>query len=202
MRTQGDGLFIIPRTSINRRTSHDVNSKRADDQINQFGDRRLLAAGILDPTFGDDGLVSTDFGSTFEGAFAVALQKDGKAVAVGHSTGTYGAAVFAVARYNVDATLDTGFGVGGRGTTNFSTDNFDVWSNIANSVAIQADGKIVVAGESEDECPRFALARYNSDGSLDNTFGTDGKVTTDFGGSESASGVVVQPDGRVDSLRA
>ena len=84
--------------------------------------------------------------------------------------------------------LDTSFGTDGKVTTDFGA------SDRANAVAVQADGKIVVGGESNFN---FALARYNTDGSLDTSFSTDGKVTTDFGSSERGYAVAVQSDGKI-----
>ena len=62
------------------------------------------------------------------------------------------------------------------------------------AMALQPDGKLVVAGDSD---ANFALARYNSDGSLDAGFGTGGKVITSFGGTDQASAVILQPDGKI-----
>lgn len=92
-------------------------------------------------------------------------------------------------------TPDATFGTGGIVTTDFSN-SYDY----ATSVAIQSDGKIVVAGESSGTTTpiTFALARYNPNGSLDTTFGTNGRVTTAFPGTNcGASGVVIQPDGKI-----
>jgi uncharacterized delta-60 repeat protein len=108
------------------------------------------APGDLDPGFGSDGRVTTDFGGS-EGAQAVALQADGKIVAVGSGAGD-----FALARYNPDGSLDSGFGSGGRVTTDFG--GFDA----ASAVVIEAAGKIVAAGRGGSG--DLALARYNPDG--------------------------------------
>src|SRR5205823_4239851 len=105
-------------------------------------------------------------------------QWDGKIVVVGTSSGD-----FAIARYQPDGTLDPSFGDGGTAKTDFSDvyDSFDQ----ANAVVIQGNGKIVVAGSTHDEnccaTSNFALVRYNVDGTLDGSFGTDGKVITSVG---------------------
>lgn len=135
--------------------------------------------GTLDTSFGTDGKVTTDIGSDSDYASSVAIQNDGKIVVAGQA-GSEPNIDFALARYNNDGNLDTNFGTGGIVT--------DIGGrNPASSLALQSDGKIVVAGNS-------ALARYNNDGSLDTSFGTGGTVTTDTGGTTS---VVIQNDGKI-----
>lgn len=156
---------------------------------------QAAAAGELDPAFGVDGKVSTDFFGDADAALDVVIQPDGRIVAAG-SARTSGANVdFALARYNRDGSLDGSFGSGGKVTTDF-LDIFDQ----ANALALQPDGKIVAAGTTRDEMNRtdFALARYNSDGILDASFGSGGKVVTDFvGGAAAARAIAIQPDGRI-----
>ena len=142
------------------------------------------APGDLDPTFGVGGKVTTDFGGG-ELAFAVAVQPDGKIVTAGGSDCCVGA--FRLARHNPDGTLDIAFGNGGKVTTTFRG------SDSASALALQPDGKIVVAG-STGGIFAFALARYLPDGSLDATFGSGGKVTTNFG---LAFALAIQPDGKI-----
>jgi uncharacterized delta-60 repeat protein len=88
--------------------------------------------------------------------------------------------------------LDLGFGSNGKVLTDFGSSSIDQ----ALAVALQPDGKIVAAGGSGSD---FALARYNADGSLDSSFGSGGKVLTDFGSSsiDGARAVALQPDGRI-----
>ncbi|MDX3248117.1 calcium-binding protein [Streptomyces sp. ME18-1-4] len=158
-----------------------------------FALARYNTDGSLDTTFGTGGKVTTSFGASFNQAFGVVLQTDGKIVAAG-TTNAGAGDDFAVARYNTDGSLDTSFGTGGLVTTDFGTGSSDE----ASGVALQSDGKIVLAGSSDSGGTEdFALARYNTDGSLDTTFGTGGKVTTSFGGNEFADGVVVQTDGKI-----
>jgi competence ComEA-like helix-hairpin-helix protein len=211
------------------------------------------AAGdeALDPTFGSDGKVTTDFHGADDFGRDAAIQPDGKIVVAGSSfNGTDDD--FAVARYLPDGSLDETFGSGGRTTTNiedllnintatasqlealpgigpttaqqivnyrsqhgpfpqiesllqvpgigpitFERIKFfiTVGDNIAYAVALQPDGRIVLAGESSRN---FALARYNSDGTLDPSFGSAGIVTTDFGTlNDYGFAVALQPDGRI-----
>ena len=98
--------------------------------------------GDRDLTFGANGVVTTDFGVKFDSGSAVAVQADGKIVAAGTSYVGFGD--FAIARYNADGSLDTTFGAGGQVTLDLAGGSGDV----ARALAIQADGKIVVAGET------------------------------------------------------
>lgn len=153
-------------------------------------------AGSLDLTFDTDGKVSTPIGIDVDYGRSVALQSDGKIVVAGYSAITAGAYYkFTVARYNSNGSLDNTFDTDGKLSTAFGTMNDEAYS-----VAIQTDGKIVVAGASVNGAGNydFALARYNSDGSLDNTFDSDGKVTTAIGTTNDyAYSLVIQPDGKI-----
>jgi uncharacterized delta-60 repeat protein len=101
--------------------------------------------------------------------------------------------IFVVARYNADGTPDASFGIGGRVTTDFGFND-----SSAMGVAIQTDGRIVVAGDTQLPGPSLsygvALARYTTDGQLDPTFGTAGKVVRPL---YVDSNVVIQSDGRI-----
>ncbi len=105
-------------------------------------------------------------------------------------TGPYGYYDFALARYNTDDSLDPTFGSGGTIITAFGSSGNDQ----ANAVAIQANGKIVIASYSTGD---FAIARYNTNGTLDDTFGTEGKVKIDFGGDDEAAAVAIRSDGSI-----
>ncbi|MGV9455113.1 delta-60 repeat domain-containing protein [Streptomyces sp. NPDC003635] len=142
--------------------------------------------GTLDTGFGDGGRVRPGFGGGAD-AQAVAVQDDGKIVAAGGADGR-----FAVARLLSDGTPDPAFGDAGRVTTSFATGPAN-----GNDLALQPDGRIVVAGGAGSGGADFALARYHPDGSPDTGFGGDGRVTTAFAGDDLAFGVRVQPDGRV-----
>jgi uncharacterized delta-60 repeat protein len=152
-------------------------------------------AGTLDPTFGTGGRVTTFFGGdglNGDDGYSVKVQTDGKLVLAGITTNLDDTTDFGVVRYNNNGTLDSTFGTGGKVKTNFG--DFDG----ARAVAIQSDGKIVVAGYTlVNFSPDFALARYNSNGTLDATFGVGGKVITPFGGPAQALGVAVQSDGKI-----
>ena len=163
-----------------------------------------FADGLLDTTFGGDGLVTTDVSARTDEAYSVVVQSDGKIIVAGFSdTGVNDD--FAVARYNTDGSLDGTFGTGGIVKTDFNLGTGSVGDrhDRANSVVVQSDGKIVVAGYASDGSKRrFAVARYNTDGSPDGTFGTGGKVTTTFVEDVSVvhsggNSVVVQSDGKI-----
>lgn len=139
--------------------------------------------GTLDNSFGSKGRVITNFGAENTIAKALLIQPDGKLVAAGVS-----GYKFAAARYNPDGTLDQTFGAGGIITTSLGT------GSSANAVAIQPDGKLVLAGSN---LGRFALVRYNSDGSLDISFGAGGIVTNSFSSSDSANDLVIQADNKL-----
>src|SRR6266540_697856 len=142
-----------------------------------FALARYPPDGTLDPSFGSGGKVTTGISGFDDQAFALALQPDGKLVAAGEAS-----ADFALARYNPDGTLDPSFNGSGLVTTDFAG-AFDR----VEALAVQADGKLVAAGQAFSGASLdFALARYNPDGSLDASFGSGGKVTTDLAGGDDA----------------
>ncbi len=154
------------------------------------------ASGALDPAFGTGGIVTTAFQSGDDRAAAVAPQPDGKLIVAGTSLDADGIGSFAVARYDAAGGLDPTFGVGGKVTTRIGVESR------ANAVLLQADGKIVVAGasgdfQSDDIVTAFALARYEADGTLDQTFGTGGTVVTPVGSSSAANALLALPGGRL-----
>jgi len=158
-----------------------------------FALARYDTDGSLDTTFGTDGNVITAIDDD-EKAYSVALQSDGKIVVAGQRSNSGGNFDFALVRHNTDGSLDTNFGTGGKVTTEVGS-----YDDYAHSVALQPDGKIVVAGFSDNGSNfDFAIARYNMDGSLDTSFGTGGKVTTEVGSYDDyAYSVALQPDGKI-----
>lgn len=175
---------------------------------NDFLLARYNADGSLDTSFGTGGKVRTAIGAIDEAAFAVAIQSDGKIVAAGlvyyTDTSQFYRSDFALVRYNTNGTLDTSFGTGGNVTTGIGrvTGAQQSGDDYAYGVAIQSDGKIVVVGYTFDPDSRFALARYNPNGTLDSSFGTGGKVITPVTDgvppiSSAASAVTIQTDGRI-----
>lgn len=203
---------------------------------------RFNTDGALDSTFGGgDGIVTTDFSGN-DTAFAALIQADGKIV-----VGGQGAGKFALARYDSGGTLDPGFGTGGKATlatgvdagtiqgialqfgkivaggnvntnnnnsdfavarfntdgtpdTTFGTSGYtktDFAGDAPRALAIQADGKILLAGSVSVYHSSFAVARYAADGVIDSTFGVAGKAEADWGGKAVGEALVVQSDGKI-----
>jgi len=154
---------------------------------------RYNANGSLDGTFGNGGKVATAIGSNQDYGEDGTVQPDGKILVAGFSDNgsNYD---FALVRYNADGSLDSSFGNGGRVTTAIGTGH-----DYGRSVAVQTDGKILVTGESWNGSNYdIALVRYNTNGGLDSSFGSGGKVTTAIGTStDDGWSVAVQPDGKI-----
>ncbi len=155
---------------------------------------RYNANGSLDASFGNSGITMTPIGGGDDTARALTLQKDGKIVVAGYS---YNGANndFALTRYTTNGLLDTSFGTSGKTTTAISTGE-----DQANAVAIQSDGKILLAGYgSLGSSVDFALTRYTTNGVLDTSFGSFGRVISDFGAGTfgEAFAMTIQPDRKI-----
>ena len=145
--------------------------------VNAFAVARYNPDGSLDTTFGNGGTVTTDFLGAEDDAFSVLIQPDGKIVAVGSANSPVDFYDFAAARYLPNGTLDTTFGSAGRMRVDFGNQDMD----IASDAALQADGKIVAAGTTVFDFgveQDFALTRFNTNGTVDTTFGTGGLSLT------------------------
>ncbi len=161
--------------------------------FNDFALVRYNTDGTLDSSFDGDGKVTTDFSSNDDRAYSIALQTDEKIVAAGYAI--IGFSIhFALARYNTDGTLDIAFDDDGISTTPIGFSAGYIYS-----VAIQPDGKIVATGFSNNYTDDdFTLARYNTDGTLDTSFSSDGKVITAIGFSnDQAFSMALQSDGKI-----
>ncbi|MCP4093790.1 MAG: BspA family leucine-rich repeat surface protein, partial [Planctomycetes bacterium] len=154
---------------------------------------RYNTDGSLDTSFDGDGILTTAFGSANDFGSSVAVQSDGKILVAGTSDNGSGWD-FALARYNSDGSLDTSFDGDGKLTTGFA-------GNDASSLnlSVQGDGKILLAGYINiGGNYDFALARYNTDGSLDTSFDGDGVLTTAIGsGDDFGHSLAVQSDGKI-----
>jgi uncharacterized delta-60 repeat protein len=165
MALQSDGAVVVAGTAY---------SRAAPDK---FLLARFSPNGALDSTFGTAGLSTMHVGADAASAAAMALQPDG-AIVVAGTAFSNGATDddFAVARYLPNGEADPRFGVGGVVTTDFGSADSNASLDRAGAVFLQADNKILVAGFTRGIHQSFAVARYNSDGTLDSTFGQDGKV--------------------------
>ena len=133
----------------------------------------------LDSTFGDRGYVSVDFDGRDDTVNEVLIQKDGKPIVVGTTFHPSKFQNFGLVRYNTDGTLDTTFGVGGKVSTNIVPNSNS--NDRVGGVTLQEDGKILVSGATivSGQGNNVAIARYNTDGSLDTTFGNGGVFNFD-----------------------
>jgi uncharacterized delta-60 repeat protein len=169
-----------------------------------FALARYETNGALDTSFGNGGIVSVDFGDRFEVAHAVTVQQDGKIVAAGEGTLFGIFPITMVARYNPDGTPDLTFGVGGAARPLPALET----NTRANAVSIQADGRIVTAGEGfffgQSVVHQFAVERFDTTGAFDRTFGKGGLMLANT--SEAAAGtksfdfanaMVIQDDGKI-----
>jgi uncharacterized delta-60 repeat protein len=154
---------------------------------------RFNSDGTFDTTFGGAGKLVLAGAQVGRG---LAVQSDGRILLAGSmrvNNVPNDFTHFCVIRLNADGTFDNSFGSGGTITTSFTG-----LTDVAHAVTVQADGKIVVAGEGNLVNPNFALARYNANGSLDTSFAVDGKLVVDFFGFEDrAENVAVQADGKI-----
>ncbi|HVK56671.1 MAG TPA: delta-60 repeat domain-containing protein [Burkholderiales bacterium] len=182
---QPNGKIVVAGVTFNSATA-----------FNNFAVLRYNSQGDLDSSFGIGGVVRTEFDGVNASANDVALQPDGKIIAVGTIGNRLGNQDIALARFNPDGQPDSSFGTAGKVITDLTSDDG------ANAVHLTSDGKILVAGTSfclTFPCParEFILLRYNQNGSLDPTFGIDGKVTTDFRIRDVANALDIGPDGKI-----
>ena len=179
---QPDGRIIVAGQSLNGSQS-------------TFAMVRYTITGSLDSSFGNGGIVTTAIGYDAEG-FAVALQPDNKIVVAGYSAPRISRppTFFALVRYKSNGSLDNGFGSSGVVTTLVGNGAY------GEAVALDRDNKIVVGGYSDYGLgvnSTFALARYNSNGSLDSVFGSGGVVTTAIETTAAGSAVSIQSDNKI-----
>ena len=174
------------------------------DMIGKEGENYITLGRIttgpdpwLDPTFGSNGkgTVVTPLANFTQGRGALAIQPDGKIVIAGTMTDSYNPLNenLVLARYNNNGTLDTTLGGNGMVITDLGQ------NETGNAVAIQTDGKIILAGKRDSgTASDFLLVRYNSNGSLDTSFGDGGKIISDLeGNSDAAVDVTLQGDGKI-----
>ncbi|MCF6133084.1 T9SS type A sorting domain-containing protein [Flavobacterium wongokense] len=179
----GDGMAILPDNSIIMIGGHD-----------HFSCIKLSPNGVLDTSFDTDGKAYVTFEGLNAGAYDIAIQPDGKIILAGCTYLVGGEYHTTIARLNADGSLDTTF----NGTGSLTFDYNAQEKNYCYSVALQTDGKIVVAGHTGSSgATDFAMARINPDGTFDNNFGNNGKLTLNILGSDYAKSVLIQPDGKI-----
>jgi uncharacterized delta-60 repeat protein len=171
----------------------------AGSYASNFAVARINVNGTIDTAFGPrgDGIAQANFGSGDDTAYDLVVQPNGKIVLVGE-TGDH---KMGVARFNTDGMLDNGFN---RGLKEIDFHTFEGSGAAAFAVALQSDGKILVAGREDDSGligdrnDDFAVARLNTNGGLDGSFGDDGKVHFGMGGSRDVVNTMyVQHDGKI-----
>ena len=160
----------------------------------QFALVRYNSDGSLDTSLNSSGKLTTAVGTGTCKSEGVALQGDGKIVVAGYSFNAAGQCSFTVLRYRTDGSLDATFADSGKVTTSIGGKN-----DSAESVVMQSDGKIVVAGYSfiDSNNNDFAVVRYNPNGTLDPSFNETGKATADFGARDLGRSVAIHRDGRI-----
>ncbi len=175
---QTDGKIVVAGSAVN-----------GTDQ--DFALARYNVDGSLDSGFDTDGKLMTDFSAYDDKIFGITLQPDGKIVVAGYTDdGT--TLNWGIARYHADGSLDNSFSADGKASISFGIDY-----NLAYALAVQQDGKIIIGGCTfngvDDD---FSLARFNADGSLDMSFDGDGKVVTPLGADDWIFSLLLQPDGK------
>ena len=171
-----DGKIVIAGLVLKVNADYDWALARVDDK------------GKIDKTFGNKGIVETDFNGFSDFGIAVAIQPDQKILVSGTAGTTASNGAVGVARYTVTGALDSSFGNGGKVATDFGTSNND----FGNEIVIQPNGKIVVGGTAQTDSPKFMFVRYNSDGTIDLSH------VEDLDGSyEEAFGLAIPTNGRI-----
>jgi uncharacterized delta-60 repeat protein len=177
-------LAIQPDGGIVVAGANDYVTNESYPTVSSLALARLTPNGALDLSFGVNGKVTNN---SIANASAVAIQPDGKIVAAGGTAG------FQLTRYNTNGSLDTSFGTNGMAEVYVGTDG-----GMAQAVGVQPDGKIVVSGDGRPSvAEEFALARFNTNGTLDTSFGNAGSLTTTIELGCVAYGEGIQPDGKI-----
>ncbi|MFZ1755205.1 MAG: Ig-like domain-containing protein, partial [Caldilineaceae bacterium] len=162
---------------------------------NDFFVARYLPNGNMDTSFGQGGVMISVLTGSHDAANALAIQDDGKIIAGGYATLSGSGQDFALVRYHSNGIPDPSFGFNGNGVV---VTAFTASTDYINDIAIQDDGKIVAVGVATINSSDWAMARYNSNGSPDNTFGSGGQQTHVFYSTDDrAFSMALQPDGKL-----
>lgn len=167
--------------------------KHYNGHDDDFLAQRFLTNGAPDTTFGSNGATVVQFSTSNDNAKSLDFQPDGKIVIAGGGGQPGSYEISALIRLTASGVLDTSFGSGGKVSIDFGLPSH------SHSVVVQTDGKIVLTGETYTSADggMFTLARLLSNGALDTSFGTDGKVTQVFGTGANGHSLVLQPDGKL-----
>lgn len=167
-----------------------------------FAMMRYNIDGTIDTGFGDNGTVITDFSPSDGGANGArdVIQDGNKLIVIGFTNDNNRS--FGIAKYNLNGSLDTAFGSAGLVIVNVGATSS--WSDTPNSVKLQSDGKIIIAGNTSGfndansvSLHDLAIIRLNNDGTLDTTFGTNGKAVHDFGENEKDFSMILTTDDKI-----
>lgn len=175
---QSDGKFL-------------VGGRRSNGTDTDFAIIRYNTNGTVDKSFGVDGIATTPFGSSNDYGTSIAVQGDGKILLAGYIDVGTSERSFALARYNSNGSLDISFSSDGMVATPIGT------YDLADSVRVQSDGKILIAGRAKISGSDFAVVRYNSNGSLDTSFSGDGIASTHLYNSDFGHDIAIQSDGKI-----
>ncbi len=151
------------------------------------------ARGELDTTFDGSGFAIIDIASGNDFGYSLAIQSDGKILLGGYCWDNDGSNKFCIARFNTNGTIDTSFGSSGKVIQDIASGD-----DYGESLAIQPDGKILLGGYCIDGSTKFCIARFNTDGTLDTSFGSSGKVIENIAsGNDFGYSLAIQPDGKI-----
>ncbi|MDY6968928.1 MAG: delta-60 repeat domain-containing protein, partial [Spirochaetota bacterium] len=179
---QSDGKIVI------------AGSVVMDEDNADFAIARYNIDGSMDSTFGTDGIVTSDINSN-DSIYDICIRSDGKIAATGYSDMSVLGLNFALVLYNNDGSIDSDFGT--NGIVNRAIGYYFLNLGLGLGIDVQTDNKLVISGIGQST---WEVARFNPDGSLDATFGSDGIVNTDFvdfGGWDYSRDLIIQPDGKI-----
>jgi len=174
----------------NSGSSDNSNNNNSGSNRNTF----TKAIAVLDTSFNSpNGFIIQPIGSFDDYGYSLAIQPDGKILLGGYCYDG-GNRDFCIARFNSNGTLDTSFGIGGK-----VIQSIGLAGDIGRSLVIQSDGKILLGGYCDGGSDYdFCIARFNSNGTLDTSFGTKGKIIQPIGSdSDFGDSLAIQPDGKI-----
>lgn len=193
---QSDGKIVVSGSS---------HLSGDSDNYYDFAVVRYLQNGSIDTTFGTNGIATNAVGTAGDFGVCQFVQPDDKILVGGWSESSIdgiSTVDFSLLRLNVDGSLDSTFGSGGKVMTPVGSS----WDN-ARDIAVQPDGKIIQVGSvalpaeiihgMQYTNSAYGVVRYNSDGSIDTSFGANGVATVQVGFSDVCESVVLQPDGKI-----